>query len=422
MKNSTAKKLKQIPEGYALVGIDPHKKKHGAAVMTQDAMVRSKFKVSNSKEGAEKLLARSGVEMEKAGCSGVIFAIEAGGHYWRNLGNMLENKGIPYRLVSQFTLKRRREGRDHNRQKNDYVDAEMAAELLRTGEYTQTELPKGVYAELRGTYNAYCRIRGERTRTVNLIKSLLDGVFPEFTRAFKDICGQTALGVLRCGVPPVEMAQMETGELVDRVRQTATGKRLMVKKVMMLREEARETFGVAEGAEPVFWEISCLAERLQMMERQFKEVEVNLKRLVESIESSKYLLSVTGIGLISVAGMLAELGPLERYSNGKQLVKMAGTNPTESESGGKRGSRTPMSKKGRSRLRHCVWEGAVSLLRHNADFQRWARERQERPAGKHPLKRRSVVGAIGNRLLRLTYALVRDKAYYQMPVATAPAG
>jgi hypothetical protein len=30
MKNSTARKLKHILEGYLLVGVDPHKKKHAA--------------------------------------------------------------------------------------------------------------------------------------------------------------------------------------------------------------------------------------------------------------------------------------------------------------------------------------------------------------------------------------------------------
>ncbi|MFC1933461.1 tyrosine-type recombinase/integrase [Chloroflexota bacterium] len=38
MKNSTAKKLKQVPEGYLIIGVDPHKKKHAVVVMTQGAL------------------------------------------------------------------------------------------------------------------------------------------------------------------------------------------------------------------------------------------------------------------------------------------------------------------------------------------------------------------------------------------------
>ena len=38
MKNSTAKKRKQVPVEYLVVGVDPHKKKHAAVFVTQDFM------------------------------------------------------------------------------------------------------------------------------------------------------------------------------------------------------------------------------------------------------------------------------------------------------------------------------------------------------------------------------------------------
>ena len=45
MKNSAANKLKQVPAGYLVIGIDVHKKKHAAVVITQDFTTRSKFKL-----------------------------------------------------------------------------------------------------------------------------------------------------------------------------------------------------------------------------------------------------------------------------------------------------------------------------------------------------------------------------------------
>ena len=104
MKSSTARKLRQVPAGYLLVGVDPHKKRHGAAAMTQDAVVCAMFKFANSREGYEAALERVRAEMVKTGCRGVIFAIETGGHYWRNFAYYLEDKGIPFRLISAFTL------------------------------------------------------------------------------------------------------------------------------------------------------------------------------------------------------------------------------------------------------------------------------------------------------------------------------
>ncbi len=36
MKNTAARKRKQVPEGYVIIGVDPHKKKHAAVAITQD--------------------------------------------------------------------------------------------------------------------------------------------------------------------------------------------------------------------------------------------------------------------------------------------------------------------------------------------------------------------------------------------------
>ena len=60
-------------------------------------------------------------------------------------------------------------------------------------------------------------------------------------------------------------------------------------------------------------------------------------RFVDETEEGKYLLSTRGLKYIAVAGLLAEMGSVKQYSNAKQLIKMAGSNPTESESAGKRG-------------------------------------------------------------------------------------
>jgi len=104
MKNTMARKLKQVPRGYLVVGVDPHKKRHAAVVVTQDFATHSKFKFSNSKEGFEMMLERVRAEMTRTGYRGIIFAIETGGHYWRNLAYFLDERGIPFRFINHFTL------------------------------------------------------------------------------------------------------------------------------------------------------------------------------------------------------------------------------------------------------------------------------------------------------------------------------
>jgi hypothetical protein len=67
----------------------------------------------------------------------------------------------------------------------------------------------------------------ERTRITNLVKGLLDALFPEFTRVFKDPGGLTALTVLStCPIPGV-IACMTEAEFVAAMEARHKGRRLM---------------------------------------------------------------------------------------------------------------------------------------------------------------------------------------------------
>jgi len=416
MQNTAARKRKQVPEGYLVVGVDPHKKRHAAVAITQDFTIQAKFKFDNTREGLEAMLGRAKVEMVKSGCRGVMFAIETGGHYWRNVAYFLDEHGIPFRFINQFTLKRRREGKDLNRRKNDYRDSEVAAQLLCTGELTESKLPQGVYAELRTAHNAYRRLVKERTRITNLVKGLLDALFPEFTQVFKAPCGLTALSILStCSIPSV-IARMTEDEFVATIEAQHQG-RLMRRKLRALHYSARTSIGIDAGACSLSSEIAFLVEKLELIRGHICSIERTLVRLVDETEEGKYLLSIRGLNYIAVAGLLAELGCFKAYQSARQMIKMAGTNPTESESAGKKRARTPMSKQGRPVLRYCAWTSVIPMLRFNSDFRAWAKQRRERPVHANPLGGREVVGAALNRLLRLAFAMVKNKTYYQVSKA-----
>jgi len=413
MKNTAARKLRQVPEGYLIVGVDPHKKKHAAVAITQDLTIRDRFKFDNTREGLEFLLQRVKTEMVKTGCRGIMFAIETGGHYWRNIAYYLDKKSVPFRFINQYTLKRRREGKDLNKRKNDFRDSEVAAQLLCTGEFVESVIPQGVYAELRTAHNAYRRLVKERTRITNLVKGLLDALFPEFVRVFKDPCGLTSLSVLStCSIPSM-IAGMTNDEFIAVIEAQHNGRRLMRKKLGELHNVAKTSIGIEAGARSLSAEISFLVEKLELIRRHITTIEKSLITLVDETEEGKYLLSIRGLNYIAVAGLLAELGCFKAYRSARQMIKMAGTNPTESESAGKKKSRTPMSKQGRPVLRYCAWTSVIPMLRFNPDFRAWAKQRRERPVHANPLGGREVVGAALNRLLRLAFALVKNQTYYQ---------
>ena len=125
------------------------------------------------------------------------------------------------------------------------------------------------------------------------------------------------------------------------------GRRLMRRKLRALHCSARTSIGINAGARSLSSEIAFLVDKFELIRQQICVAEGALVRLVDETGEGKYLLSIRGLNYIAVAGLLAELGCLKAYRSAKQMIKMAGSNPTESESAGKKRSRTPMSKQSR---------------------------------------------------------------------------
>ena len=212
---------------------------------------------------------------------------------------------------------------------------------------------------------------------------------------------------------PAVIAGMKEEIFVKMIKSRLQG-RLMNKKLHALHQVAQTSIGVKPGADSVSLEVSLLVSRYSLIEQQADRLIKSLIELVDRTEEGKYLLSIPGINYLSTAALLAELG-VNSYHNPKQLIKMAGTNPIESKSGGKRRGPTPMSKKGRPRLRYGAWSAVIPLFRHNPDFRAWAKRLRERPVQANPLNGKEVVGAALNRLLRLVFVLVKKQEFYRLP-------
>ena len=89
-----------MPEGYLPIGVAPHRKRHAAVAITQDFASQAKFKFDNTGEGLKMMLDRARVEMMKSCCLVVMFAIETGGRYRRNIAYYLGETCIGHTDIS----------------------------------------------------------------------------------------------------------------------------------------------------------------------------------------------------------------------------------------------------------------------------------------------------------------------------------
>lgn len=420
MNNTISYKRSQLPANALYVGIDPHKRKHAISIQTEKNQVVEKFMISSNHQGFAELLRRCEQVRKQTDAQQLVFAIEPGAHYWRNLAYFLDEHQQMVRLINPFTLKRQRDGEDLTRRKNDYRDAAMAAQLAAEGKYTWTSLSKERYAELRYTHETYQQTVEDETRTRLQLQCVLDELFPEFQQVFADLSGITALHLLQTmDLTPRRIAQLSVTDWLHQASAGFQGKRLMRKKLVRLHEVAQLSVGVPHGTQAMLARVHLLAKRLSQLGQQRQEAETAFVELFRQFPESRFLLSIRGLGPINAAGLLAHVGDIQQYSSVKQLPKLAGIVPIESSSAGHTASLTPMSKKGRRGLRTVAFRAIASLLRHNEGFRQYLAKLQNRPAGKNPLVRREAMGAAMNKLLRIVYSLLTKQQLFDPSLAFA---
>ena len=117
------------------------------------------------------------------------------------------------------------------------------------------------------------------------------------------------------------------------------------------------------------------------------------------------MLSVNGIGLVTVAGFISEVGDISRFKNPKQIQKYAGFELVENSSGKHKG-RTTISKRGRK----IIYQVVLPLIRINQEFGSIYDYYRKRI--KNPLKGRQAMIAVGCKLIRVFFAIMMKGVVY----------
>jgi transposase len=333
-----------------------------------------RFKTEQSQNGYQYLAMRLRRLVQQHQASGVWvgtphLAVGAGveptNYYWKLVGTYLSQQQVPFRLINPYPVNRRREGDQLDKAKDDWRDAFTIADLLRTGKFTETQLRRGPYAELQVGHATYWRLRQDRGRQLALLTNSLRQVFPELEHVFKDLTGQTVQAVIRSGPAAAQIRQLAWPEFLTRVRQVSSGKRLAVSQLHRLHTLAQTSIGLADGLESLCFDLKFSLAGLTLLDQETADLTARLRQHFRILPEAPYLNSIEGLSEMSALGILAETGPLANYSSGKDLIKLAGTQPTPKSSGRARRTRTPFSKQGRSRLRLVLFWATLSLLSRN---------------------------------------------------------
>lgn len=418
MSRTLAKKLAQVKPGTLFVGVDLGLDCNVAVIINQGGQRLGKFSFPHTQDGYAYFRRRLRKLERHHQAPAMLVGMEPTNYFWKLLAAELEKHQMTYQLVNPFTVKKHREGDQLDRSKDDVRDAFTIADLLRTGKYTETQLLHGNYAELR-QYAALCdRLRREITRHRNRLHSAIGQLFPEVKRVFKNITGLTAVAMLKNHAAATVIRDLPEDDFIAVVRRDYEGRRLCVSKLRQAHNLATISVGLQDGVQALQLMVRQQLQILSLLERKRTEAQEAMVGCFLMLPESRYLLTIRGLGLVSAAVIVAEIGDPSRYRNGTQWIKLAGIQPTPNISGRKSHSRTPMSRKGRPRLRTALYFAVMRLIQIDdafaLEYQRfWQRK-------KNPLTKMQAIGALMNKLLRIMWALVRKQTFYNPTLVHSP--
>ena len=409
MNYTQNEKIMSITEKTLVIGIDIGKEVQFARAFDYRGIELSKIQsFENTLEGFkifEKWAKSVATEHRK---NNIIVGLEPTGHYWFNLGEFLRNIGIRLVLVNPSHVKKCKELDDNSQTKNDRKDPKTIAKLVIDGRYSEPYIPEGIYSDLRIAMN----MKEGLTRNLNIIRNKvdhwLDKYFPEFNNVFADWEGKAALISLTEFPTPDKVLSADVQRIVVTWKKEVK-RGIGLNRAVRLVEAAKISIGITEGLKMAEKELRANLEQYALYIKQYEELEKEIEELALQIPGVKEMLTIKGVGIMTAAGFVSEIGDIKRFTHPNQIQKLAGLNLIE-DSSGKHKGKTSISKRGRARLRALLFRVIMPLVSKNNEFKmlhEYYTSRKE-----NPLKKKQSLILLCCKLIRIFFAIMNKRVEY----------
>ncbi len=405
MKESRAKKTNTIQQGTLIVAVDIGMVTNHGYCTSADGRSTKTFSFDNKREGLDTFWSMILASKARFQCTEVIVGYESTGPYGEPLIHYLKQKPARIVQVNPMHTKKMKEINDHSPLKTDRKDPRVIADVIRLGHALSVVIPEGDAAYLRRLNNARERHVKERTALLNQLQQMVFLIFPEFTRVIKTIHSKTALYILKKYTTPVKIGRIKIEKLGAMITKLSMGK-FRIDHATALLNFAKTTVGIQEGVEGLVMDIHHILIQLEMIDRLIAELEHEMEITLQHIPYSRKLLAIKGLGIVTVAGLIGEIGDFTKFTTQAEIAKHAGLNLYEISSGKRQGQRR-ISKRGRGLLRKILYFAAMQTIRRNGIMYDY----YQRLIGRG-MKSIMALVAVTRKLLRIIFAIVRDDSEF----------
>jgi len=405
MKNSKSKKVKFINTKTMIAALDIGKNTHYAYFRSPNGKDIKPFPFGNFREDFCKFWTKLSQFKMDHSLEDVVIGFESSGPYAEPLFHYLRKKPLKLVQINPMHSKRIKELTGNSPNKTDKKDPRVIADVISLGHALTLVVPEGAAANLRRLTQARERALKKRTAATNQVQDLVFIIFPEFLTIMKGIATETAFYLLERYPAPEAIVSLGIEPLAAEIRRVSRGK-LKRERAEELFNAARESVGINEGKDGILLEIAHLLSQIRNEDKFISDLEKEMEERLTEIPYSRSILSIKGVGIVTVAGLIGEVGDFRKFNTMSEITKIAGLDLYEISSGKHKG-RLSISKRGRPLIRKLLFFASINVVKSNGIMNKPYQQMLDRGM----LKMKALV-AISRKLLGLIFALVRDNTEY----------
>ena len=405
MTKSKPQKIKRVNKETMIAALDIGKGSHYGYFRAPDGQDVEPFVFYNTYDSFHSFWKKLSRFKKAHGCKQVVVGFESTGPYAEPITHFLKQRPVRLMQINPMHSKRIKELTGNSPNKTDRKDPRVIADVIMLGHALRVVIPQGSSAHLRRLTQARERAVRDRTAMLNQLQHLLFVIFPEFLQVIKNISCKTGLYLLRHYPTRQAIAALAEEKLSTIIKRISRG-RMGQGHARKLFQSAQTSVGINEGQESIVEEIGHLLDKIERENEFIDRVECQMRSHLEQVPYSSCLLSLPGVGLITVAGLIGEVGDFRQYGTVAEITKLAGLDLFEVSSGKHKGQRR-ISKRGRPLMRKLLYFAAINVVKSTGAMHQPYTRMLER--GMPKIK---ALVAISRKLLTVMYALARDQSMY----------
>jgi transposase len=308
---------------------------------------------------------------------------------------------------------------------NDKFDSKKLALIgLKADLKTSVVTPDAVL-DLRNLVREHYSLTDCRSSYVNKLTGILRIAFPQYIGIFSKVTVKTSLELLEKFPSPDDFLSAKKKSVIDATRKTARfGNAYAEKQYQAIVEAARSASVFGHFVPSYAKQIRLYVSFIKKYDEEIASVFDEMLNLAENnkdelfVKQIRWLESAPGVGFLSAATVIAEIGDFSVFNKPKQLFAYFGIDPSVKQSGNFSGTQNKMSKRGSAIARRAIFTIAlVSVgLKRNGDANNPVL--RDYYLTKCRAKPKMVaLGAVMHKVCNIIFAILRDEKPFLL---TAP--